>query len=448
MAVGTIRWATAATLLVGLYYGHARADDVPVGRWVGTNAADEKLDVEPLELAFTKVGNAVTGSITFPRQGLRDWPFDELEIDAEGIRARYKGWWGDRTELDLSRDGERLTGTIRYPEVTTTCRFARDEAADELPYDVEKFTLASGEVRLAATLYLPHESATRSGIVLVEGSGETTPPYQRFYADYFARHGITCLFYDKRGCGDSTGNWLNVGFEELADDVAAAAEYLVTRPTIDPHRVGAWGISQAGWIIPMAAARTDKLSYLIVVSGGAVTVEREGYWDVEYWFPRQGLSQTDVREAIEFLKFNNHVTRTGEDYEELVERYKALKGKKWVKHLVVTPPQLNPANSGWRAWYRRVMDIDHVPYVAALTMPVFWIYGDNDDTFPAMEAAAKVQEIGAEHNRDFTVHILHGTGHGMHGPSPEGALPFRQFNPQYFERMESWLVEQGILAAP
>ena len=52
---------------------------------------------------------------------------------------------------------------------------------------------------------------------------------------------------------------------------------LRAREDVDPERVGLWGISQAGWIMTVAAARSDALAFVIVTSGATISVEEEGY---------------------------------------------------------------------------------------------------------------------------------------------------------------------------
>jgi dienelactone hydrolase len=82
------------------------------------------------------------------------------------------------------------------------------------------------------------------------------------------RHGRPRL--DKRGVGGSTGDWNMASFDDLAGDVVAAVEYVKTRSDIDPKRIGLLGVSQAGWIMPLAAVRSKDIAFLISISGAGV----------------------------------------------------------------------------------------------------------------------------------------------------------------------------------
>ena len=85
-------------------------------------------------------------------------------------------------------------------------------------------------------------------------------------ARWFAEEGVAAFAYDKRGVGESGGNFRTVPFMELCDDGLAAIAYLKSRDEIDPKRIGVWGLSQGGWLGPLAASRSADVSFVIAVS--------------------------------------------------------------------------------------------------------------------------------------------------------------------------------------
>jgi alpha/beta superfamily hydrolase len=87
------------------------------------------------------------------------------------------------------------------------------------------------------------------------------------FARFLIRHGMAVLTYDKRGVGGSTGDWNTASFEELASDVVAGFRYMKTRDDIDSTHIGLLGVSQAGWVMPLAALRAKDIAFLISVSG-------------------------------------------------------------------------------------------------------------------------------------------------------------------------------------
>ena len=107
-------------------------------------------------------------------------------------------------------------------------------------------------------------------MILVHGSGAENREYMLPWARFLIHHGMAILAYDKRGVGGSTGDWNTASFDDLAGDVVAAFEYLKTRSEIDRAQIRLLGISQAGWIMPLAAVRAKDIAFLISISGAGV----------------------------------------------------------------------------------------------------------------------------------------------------------------------------------
>ena len=109
-----------------------------------------------------------------------------------------------------------------------------------LPYrDVE--LIAPGGVTLSGW-YIP--SGNEAAVVLLPGSGSTRTSVLD-HAAVLARHGYGVLLFDPRGHGGSGGDAMEFGwFGE--QDISAAVDFLQQQPDIDPHRIGAVGLSLGG----------------------------------------------------------------------------------------------------------------------------------------------------------------------------------------------------------
>src|SRR5215471_4460416 len=134
----------------------------------------------------------------------------------------------------------------------------------------EDVRFTNGTIQLAGTLITPATNGTHPAIVLVHGSGPENREYMIPWAHFLVRRGVAILGYDKRGVGQSTGDWNTATFDDLAGDAVAAYDYLRTRGDINPDRIGLLGISQAGWVMPIGAVRANGLAFLISISGAGI----------------------------------------------------------------------------------------------------------------------------------------------------------------------------------
>ncbi|GHC31671.1 alpha/beta hydrolase family protein, partial [Streptomyces albogriseolus] len=80
-----------------------------------------------------------------------------------------------------------------------------------------------------------------------------------------AKAGYASLSWDKPGVAGAPGNWLDQSMDDRADEAAAAIAWARARPDIDGDRIGLWGASQAGWVLPKIAAKTP-VTFVIAVS--------------------------------------------------------------------------------------------------------------------------------------------------------------------------------------
>src|SRR5262245_3263779 len=123
-------------------------------------------------------------------------------------------------------------------------------------YRIENLVIPAGELKLAGSLYLPDASPSAPAVVFVHGAAHAVRrDGYRELASHFAHKGICAFIYDKRGCGESGGDWGSASLNDLAGDALACVQVLRRRPEINPHQIGLWGLSQGASIVPLAAAQ-------------------------------------------------------------------------------------------------------------------------------------------------------------------------------------------------
>ncbi|MFI8828772.1 alpha/beta hydrolase family protein [Streptomyces sp. NPDC053431] len=165
----------------------------------------------------------------------------------------------------------------------------------------EKVSLRHDGALLEGVLALPERGEGPFGLVVfVHGDGPVDATHETYYRplwESFARAGYASLSFSKPGVGGSEGDWLEQSMDDRAEETLAAVAWARGRPDIDGRRVGLWGASQAGWVLPKVAARDGRLQFVIAVSP-AVNWLRQGRYNLLAELDRDGASAQDKEAAL------------------------------------------------------------------------------------------------------------------------------------------------------
>ena len=229
--------------------------------------------------------------------------------------------------------------------------------------------------------------------------------------------GVASLCFDKRGSGESKGSWMASSLEDLAGDAIAAVEHLKTMKEIDPRRIGFWGVSQAGWIAPLAASKSKDIAFLIVVSGGGAKPRESEMFSYRNHFKRMGLSPADTTRAVEILDGYFGYLATGKNRDKVALSLDGIRTTKLAplaEHLdQILPTEKNQPNWSWVATY------DPSAHIAQLKVPVLLLFGDRDTEQPTDLAITRWREALAKGGNDrVTVVVFPGANHLIRVPAP------------------------------
>ena len=210
-----------------------------------------------------------------------------------------------------------------------------------------------------------------AAVVFIHGSGKQTR--NMGWAERFAKEGIAALVYDKRGAGKSGGEYegeqsvseKNIAL--LADDANAALKKLASHPSLKGRPVGIAGISQAGWIGPVAAEKSNLARFLVLWSS-----------------PVGKVSEEDI-----FSKYTaDRDSHTAPTYDE------ALRSR--------TEEYVWPAFLG--------KDTDSSESLKKLSVPGLWLFSDNDGSVPVGLSIERLQALRrGGHRYDYV--LFSGLGH-------------------------------------
>lgn len=239
------------------------------------------------------------------------------------------------------------------------------DSAPTAPSDPPAATFPSGGIPLAYILDVPAGAGPFPGVVLGHGSGRSTRNQASPLADRLVAAGFAVLRYDKRGVGDSGGAYEGVSVDNservlglLGNDMAAAVAFLRARPEIDGRRVGLMGVSQAGWVMPLAARAAAETAFMVLIVSPTVSVGMEIY----YSSLAEGTIPLD--EVYARLDFNG-------------------------------PPGFDPR-----------------PTLSTLSTPGLWLLGEKDRSIPTRNSVEVLRELQAE-GRPYRTIVYPGATHSM-----------------------------------
>lgn len=237
--------------------------------------------------------------------------------------------------------------------------------------EIRDVEFLSHGVTLSGSLVLPDGRPPIAALVLVHGSG----PVDRMMrlARGLATDGFAVLTYDKRGVGRSGGVYSDEPGQAaaianlLADDAVAGIDALSKDRRLDGVPMGFLGISQAGWIIPIAATKFRMTKFFGLWSGAVSTLSEQlhfQYWagnDSDFW-------KTHTREQVtEYMKS---------------VRYQA--------------DDVDPRNS-----------------LSALSIPGLWLYGSEDNLVPVDHSVDRLNSLIRQGHNNFQYRIVPGYGHRL-----------------------------------
>jgi pimeloyl-ACP methyl ester carboxylesterase len=300
------------------------------------------------------------------------------------------------------------------------------------PLQEREVVVENGDVRLAGTLILPPGPGPHPAVVMVPGSGPETRRIPSYVGNLLAFRGVAVLVTDKRGTGGSTGSWNGLSHAAWATDVEAQLDFLGTQPDIDPSRLGLYGNSEGGYVVPVVAARRADVRFLVCRVCAALP-HGESILDAQRGIlTRQGMTEADVSAALEVLNgmIRYALTRTG--YDSLAALAETGAELPWGQAML--PNGLPAADAPYWDVYRGVLVVDPPEHYSRLRIPALVVLGEADDRIPVDEHRP-VYEALAAGGVDLTLWVIPGASHGlMLGPGNSLGYP-----PGLHDRLVEWV---------
>jgi pimeloyl-ACP methyl ester carboxylesterase len=211
-----------------------------------------------------------------------------------------------------------------------------------------------------------------------------------------------------------------------------AQDALAVCSVIDVPRVGLWGISQGGWIAPLAASQSSSVAFVVGIASTGVTPSEQMMYAVAQQLERAGYGRAVVQRVLALRRDYEafvHGRAAGREDALAAELSAAMDEPWWL--LAFLPPILLDAE-GRRLWIEE-MDWDPRPVFARVQVPALMFYGADDAWTPVEPSVEAWREA-----RGSAVDVV-----VVPDASHEMALPDGSISLEYEQKLVDWLLEQA-----
>ncbi len=135
--------------------------------------------------------------------------------------------------------------------------------------------IQSGDIKLKGILCLPDGDGPFPVLLYVSGSGpidrnENIPGLplnnSKIIAHHLAQQDIGSLRYDKRGVGDSGGDFFSASHSDLVDDAVACTQFLQRQSFTETEKIFVAGHSEGTIIATQVAIRQQNIAGIVLLS--------------------------------------------------------------------------------------------------------------------------------------------------------------------------------------
>lgn len=277
----------------------------------------------------------------------------------------------------------------------------------------------SNGIKIYGTLTLPNNSEKPPACLFIGGSFPQTRdgnidnshtdwfptplPQRNLFRDealILSRIGIATFRYDKRGCGQSEGDFNTTSLFDLVADARMALQWLRQLPEIDSKRIGILGQSEGAVIGFMLAAEDPNLSFYIWQGGIYHNLEEIIKWQAEAFSKSDRATRDNFKQNVPLMYW---IYQQVDDLIASAKRGEAffrLGDENWSKNLYL---------QDLREHFQNPPSVK----VVKVKCPVLILHGELDHNTPPTEALLMQQALLKAGNQNLTAHIFPGLDHSF-----------------------------------
>ncbi|MEM7670602.1 MAG: alpha/beta fold hydrolase [Pseudomonadota bacterium] len=319
----------------------------------------------------------------------------------------------------------------------------------QVPLRISDTPFTAGDVTLAGQLIEPPDADASTPLIVIAHGSEPSgwieiarDPYQ------MVGRGISVFVYDKRGTGHSEGAYTQ-NFPQLADDLIAASAEARRMAEGRYGRFGLFGLSQGGWIAPLAAERAGA-EFIGIGYGLVVDIREEDAAQVELELREAGYGDDVIAKARTLTDATALIVTSGyrEGLEELDAARDLYRDEPWYAlvrggftGVMLGLSSEEMRTNGIPQFDRLNIDWSLVPMevLRGVAVPQLWVLAAMDREAPVDVTLERLQTLKSE-GKDITIFMFPETDHGMweYVQAEDGSRRTTKITAGYYDLMADW----------
>lgn len=318
---------------------------------------------------------------------------------------------------------------------------------------IDEIKFKSHAFEILGSLYFPLKEKEKHPLVIwVSGSGPSfrkiQSPQTKKLVNCFLDNGFAYFRIDKPGNGDSKGKLNDDSlFAQLSDIIVDAIKKLKQLPEIDEKRIGLFGSSQAGYIMPLVISKCNDVKFMMGSSCPGENSINQWNYLIGKQMICEGYTEKQSNKYVEM--FNTlRCTNNKSEFDEAISFF--TKNPIKIKSVNYDSSFVDHA----KTWWPRDIDekdVSHfnpIKIIEKLTIPVFMLYGEKDTQINPVQAIKSYEAaLKKAKNKFYRLKMLKGTDHNM-SITTSGCLQEIQernnsrnyfFNPEYYAIVKDWI---------
>lgn len=310
----------------------------------------------------------------------------------------------------------------------------------------ETVEFASGHFNIQGELILPKGKAPFPLVIMVHGDG---PAYQYYFEKLkisMLKAGYATLMWDKPGFGKSTGKLSQKQLcHERSEVLLEAIKVMKKHPKIKADMIGVWGISQAGYVIPMALEQYADIQFMILAGVAGENGIKQTAYQIKQQLICIGMNENEAEKA----RMDFTMLYYSDTYDKYLGHAEPLVKNPLIRELgyvsaIWPKDQWKPYEGTEEAFYNPMLVLERTK------IPALVFLGELDKNIDPVQAVQAYNlAFTKAGNLNYKVNMIVGSDHNII-ISETGCMSERRnrsgeewsnYDPEYLRLMEEWLID-------